>query len=169
MTGRKDDRGKLRYTIIDPIVLREVARALTCGAEKYNEPLGARNWVGVDNWRHRYGDALLRHFEDWRSGSELDPDGTGLRSLAQVIVNAHHLLSNELRGMPDAQGGNVSDVGAARPFQVGDRVVVKTTGRAGVVTAVDRQSVEVRLGGAFAWFCFPDLRHADAPADGGEG
>lgn len=87
MTGRKDDAGKLRYDLIDPYALRQVARVLTWGAEHY----GAENWREVANGRGRYTAALMRHIEAFRAGEALDP-GTGIPHLAHAVACGLFLL-----------------------------------------------------------------------------
>ena len=91
--GRKDDLGKLRYDLLPPNALREVAKVLTYGAAKY----APNNWQAVDDAKARYAAALMRHFEAWRDGEILDPDSR-LPHLAHVVCNALFLLWFELKG-----------------------------------------------------------------------
>lgn len=92
--GRKDDRGKIRYHLIPPLALQEIARVLTYGGDKY----------GDDNWRKvmaaaggptRYLDAALRHIQAWRMGEDSDGD-SGRHPLAHAIVSLMFLLDTEL-------------------------------------------------------------------------
>ena len=85
--GRKDDKGKLRYSLIPPDALAWIARVLTDGAAKY----GAHNWRKVRNRRERYTDAMIRHVEAFRSGNWLDESGAP--HLAHVATNAIFLLA----------------------------------------------------------------------------
>ena len=90
--GRKDDSGKIRYSLVPPRALALVARVLTYGAERY----GAHNWERVENGRERYTDAVMRHVEAWRSGEKSDPD-TGVHHLAHAVCCALFLVELETR------------------------------------------------------------------------
>lgn len=68
--GKKDDEGKLRYDLIPPIPLQELARVYTIGAKKY----GDYNWQNGIAYS-RIIAALLRHLYKWILGEEYDPDG----------------------------------------------------------------------------------------------
>lgn len=87
--GRKDDSGKDRMGLLPYRALRLVAKVMTFGAKKY----GANNWQKVEAWR--YEDALLRHFEEYKSGKWLDdgPEGTGLPHLACMACSVLFLLA----------------------------------------------------------------------------
>lgn len=85
-TGRKDDTGKLRYSLIPPYALEQVAKCLTLGANKY----APNNWKYVEGGKERYLDALMRHAEAYRKGEILDADGNDHR--AAIVVNAMFLL-----------------------------------------------------------------------------
>ena len=91
--GRKDDLGKLRYDLLPPNALREVAKVLTHGAAKY----APYNWQVVDDAKARYTAALMRHFEAWRDGETFDLD-SHLPHLAHTACNALFLLWFELKG-----------------------------------------------------------------------
>ena len=56
ISGTKDDGGKVRFSLIAPEFLWELARLLTIGAKKYS----ARNWERDMDWE-RPLDALYRH------------------------------------------------------------------------------------------------------------
>jgi len=86
MTGQKHDQGKLRYDLIEPAFLRDLAAVLTMGAEKYEED----GWKHVPNLERRYAAALMRHFEAIRSGQEVDEE-SGLPHIAHVACNAMFL------------------------------------------------------------------------------
>jgi len=83
--------GKRRYTLIPVESLRLIADVLTMGAAKH----GDEGWRDGDK-RGEYRDALLRHFEEYRSGVWLDPDSTWPH-LAHVGANALILLALEIR------------------------------------------------------------------------
>ncbi len=85
--GKKYDEGKLRYDLLDPFALREVARVISFGAAKY----GDDNWRELADAKKRYAAALMRHFEAWRMGETLDKD-SGIHHLAHCATNALFLL-----------------------------------------------------------------------------
>lgn len=89
MIGRKDDKGKVDYTLIPPNAIREVAEALTYGAEKYS----AHNWVNVDPCR--YLAAAYRHIEAFRTGYKVDMESR-LHHLSHAITNLLFLLERDL-------------------------------------------------------------------------
>ena len=64
----KDDSGKLRYDLIPPRALDELARVYTIGAKKYSD----RNWENGFQWGRIFA-AMMRHgWAFWR-GEERDP------------------------------------------------------------------------------------------------
>lgn len=77
--GMKFDDGKLRYGLIPPIALEQLAAVLTFGAQKY-EP---NSWQDVPDGLERYLNALMRHVEAYRAGEHVDPD-SGLHHLAHA-------------------------------------------------------------------------------------
>lgn len=85
--GRKDDQGKLRYSLLPVRPLRRIVEVLEFGARKY----GVDNWQKVAEARSRYTDALMRHVEAWRAGEMLDPE-TKLPHLAHAAANCLFLL-----------------------------------------------------------------------------
>lgn len=92
--GRKYDSDKVRYTLLPPFALKEVARNLTAGLEKYSE----NNWKHVEGARVRYLDAIYRHLEAHRAGEKFDKDShvDNIWHLSAVIANALFLLEFEL-------------------------------------------------------------------------
>lgn len=67
--GSKYDGGKPRIALIDPMFIREVAKVLTFGAQKYD----AHNWrKGIEV--SRLLDAALRHINDFNDGNTLDKE-----------------------------------------------------------------------------------------------
>ena len=86
-TGTKFDKGKLRYDLIPPGPLREIAKVLTDGANVH----GDYNWSEVPEAKARYTAALMRHLEDWRAGDTFDKE-TGQNHLAHLATNAIFLL-----------------------------------------------------------------------------
>ena len=68
MKGKKNDTGKLRYDLLDPLFLEGIVKVLTQGAEEYCDT----NYINVED--HRYHAAILRHFNSYRQGEFVDPD-----------------------------------------------------------------------------------------------
>lgn len=65
----KDDWGKLRFDLIPPIPLSELAAIYTMGAAKYNDD----NWLKGMNWR-RVRAAIERHLNAFDRGEDVDPE-----------------------------------------------------------------------------------------------
>lgn len=91
--GRKNDQGKLRYDLIPPSPLKELAEVYTLGAAKY----GDYNWLLGLDWS-RVVAALYRHLEAWRTGRIVDPDD-GQHPLASVAWCAFTLMEFERLGI----------------------------------------------------------------------
>ncbi len=87
-SAKKFDGGKLRFSLIPPDVLRELALVYTIGALKY----GDDNYLngGGLAWR-RVIDALHRHLNDWLLGEERDLQD-GQHHLASVMWCAATLM-----------------------------------------------------------------------------
>ena len=85
--GPKYDQDKLRYDLVPPIATKALAEVLTFGAQKY----APNSWQNVPEGERRYTAALMRHFEAYRAGEELDPE-TLLSHLSHVLCNAAFLL-----------------------------------------------------------------------------
>lgn len=88
--AKKNDAGKLRYDLIPPEPLRELARVYTIGAAKYAD----------DNWkkglaRERVIAALMRHMEKYRAGEQIDAED-GQYHLSSVAWCAFTLLWYDL-------------------------------------------------------------------------
>lgn len=90
--GQKFDSDKLRYDLLPPELLEEVARVLTFGAEKYS----ARNWELGMQWSRPFG-AMMRHMWAWWGGEDKDPE-TGYSHLAHAACCIAFLVSYERRG-----------------------------------------------------------------------
>lgn len=56
-SGRKDDQGKPRWSLMPIRELSQVLAVLEHGANKY----GVNNWVNVTSLRERYFNAAMRH------------------------------------------------------------------------------------------------------------
>lgn len=85
--GRKDDSGKLRWSLIPNKVLTYVVQALEYGAKRY----GDDNWKSVPDARTRYYDAARRHINSWWEGEHLDPE-SGLPHLSHAVCCALFLM-----------------------------------------------------------------------------
>ena len=90
--GPKYDEGKLRYSLIPPIILKGLAEVLTFGAEKY----APNSWQTVENGDVRYLDALYRHLEAFRGGETFDKESQ-LHHLKHAACNIAFLLHFEER------------------------------------------------------------------------
>ena len=91
--GQKFDSDKLRYELLPPELLEEVARVLTFGAKKYAD----RNWELGMKWSRPFG-ALMRHMWAWWRGEEKDPE-TGYSHLAHAACCIAFLVSYEARNV----------------------------------------------------------------------
>jgi len=90
--GKKDDDGKLDFTLVNFKVFEGMVRVLMAGAKHY----GRDNWKLVPDGKQRYIKAAIRHFIDWMN----DPDGcdndSGLPHIDHLFCNLYFLKSNEL-------------------------------------------------------------------------
>lgn len=81
MSGVKHDHDKLRYDLIPPQPMKDVASVLTYGAAKYSPD----NWTRVSDGERRYYAAAMRHLEQWRLGETLDSE-SGLPHIAHATA-----------------------------------------------------------------------------------
>lgn len=86
MEGKKLDKGKTRFDLLDPKFVEAMAKVMTMGADKY----APDNWKNVDDFRARYTAALHRHLSAWQCGRVNDKESR-LNHLAHVAVNAMFL------------------------------------------------------------------------------
>ncbi len=91
--GRKNDQGKLKWSLLPLDAMREVVRVLMGGASKY----APNNWVHVPGARDRYFDAAIRHLTAWYEGERNDEEW-GLHHLAHACCCVIFLLALDLRG-----------------------------------------------------------------------
>lgn len=89
--GRKDDQGKVRWDLVQPLSLQEYVEVLTHGAAKY----APNNWRYVPEARSRYFAALLRHLWAWWLGEQYDRE-TKLHHLAHTLCCVCFLMEPEL-------------------------------------------------------------------------
>lgn len=80
--GRKDDRGKPRWSLLPQGTVMEIIKVLEYGAQKYGE----HNWMLVPDASVRYYDAAMRHLEAWSNGEDADPE-SGLPHLAHAACS----------------------------------------------------------------------------------
>ncbi len=88
MKGRKDDQGKLQWSLLPWAALRPVVQVLMFGAEKY----GVGNWKHVPNPQARYWNAAMRHMLAWWTDEKNDPE-TGQSHLAHAVCCLLFLLA----------------------------------------------------------------------------
>lgn len=107
--GVKLDEGKPRLDL----VLGDFADALwsvgmvgTYGANKYTD----KGWQEVGNGIERYGNAMLRHYFNYRKGIAFD-DESGLSHLAHMAWNALAILQLHLvpHAIPDCTCTSIED------------------------------------------------------------
>lgn len=91
-TGIKYDQGKIRYDLVPPECIRELASILTFGAAKYGE----NSWQNLEDFDKRYYAALMRHLEAWRAGQPDDVE-SGQPHLSHAFACMAFLLFNHLR------------------------------------------------------------------------
>lgn len=81
MSGRRYNKGKLRYELISNIGLERIAEVYTKGAEKYTlynedgsvKDDGANNWKNGFSWMDTIG-SVERHIQSWKKGEDFDPE-----------------------------------------------------------------------------------------------
>ena len=83
----KFDTDKLRYDLIAPEALEELARVYTFGAAKYAD----ENWRKGMRWRRIFG-AIMRHSWAWMRGEDVDQE-SGLPHLAHAAWGCFTLLA----------------------------------------------------------------------------
>lgn len=101
----KFDTNKLRYDLVPPIIIEELAKVFTYGAKKYKP----KNYLECTD-RDRFVAALFRHIEAWRKGEDIDPE-SNLHHLSHAACNITilmELISNETfeKDLFDFQGNN---------------------------------------------------------------
>lgn len=88
----KADNGKPPMALLDPLALREMAKVLGHGSEKYE----AHNWRKGMEWSRLYS-AALRHLFASLGGDDLDAE-TSISHLAHAAVDLMFLLNYQLTG-----------------------------------------------------------------------
>ena len=77
--GRKDDKGKLDWSLLPFSSVEDILKVLEYGAKKYERD----NWKRVPNAVHRYQAAFFRHAVAYLNGEKDDPE-SGLSHLAHA-------------------------------------------------------------------------------------
>ena len=86
MTFKKNDNGKLRFSLLPIAALKGMMRAFLYGAKKY----GDGNWRNCED-PDRYYDACIRHLMAWKAGELIDEESGNfhldhaIASLAMLI------------------------------------------------------------------------------------
>ncbi len=97
MIGMKNDKSKLRASLLPKGTLNAVIRVLEFGATKYRE----NNWKHVPDAKTRYYDAMHRHIDAWWGGEQKDPE-TGEHHLAHATCCAMFLMWLDFNGHKNA-------------------------------------------------------------------
>lgn len=99
--GLRANSGKIRYDLLPPDFMDELAKVYTMGAVKY----APRNWEKGFPWMECFG-SLLRHAFAWARGEDRDEE-SGLLHMAHVAWNAIAIGTFMLRnvGTDDRQAG----------------------------------------------------------------
>lgn len=87
-SGRKDDDGKRRYTLLPWKAIDELAAVLEHGARKY----GDENWRQVPDARRRYIDAALRHIVAYHAAGEREDRDSKRHHLAHAAASLLFLV-----------------------------------------------------------------------------
>lgn len=91
--ARKDDWIKLRYDLIPPEALEELAQVYTMGAHKYAD----RNWEKGLNYGRIFA-AIMRHLWAFWRGETLDKE-SGIHHAAHAAWGCFALITYQKRGM----------------------------------------------------------------------
>lgn len=87
--ANKYDDQKLPLQLVEPDFIRDIAKVLALGAQKYGE----NNWRGGLKWGRTYG-AALRHMYAWWKGEDKDPE-SGMSHLVHAATNLMFLAEWE--------------------------------------------------------------------------
>lgn len=85
--GKRYNEGKIRYDLVEPFSLQELAKVYSEGAKKYE----ARNWEKGMSWSKVLA-SLKRHIAAWELGEDTDSE-TGCYHMAHAAWNALALVS----------------------------------------------------------------------------
>jgi hypothetical protein len=87
----KHDSGKIRYSLVPQLAIREVIKGFEHGAKKY----GQFNYSNGLN-HLRYADAAWRHMNQYLTGENIDEE-SGVPHLALIACNAMMALENSIQ------------------------------------------------------------------------
>jgi hypothetical protein len=88
--GKRFDLGKSRMSLLPFTALRAIGDVLAYGEKKY----ATNNWLKGMKWS-RVQDSLLRHYERFAMGEEIDPE-SGFLHTTLIACNALFLLTYQL-------------------------------------------------------------------------
>ncbi len=88
----KYKEGKLRFDLIPPDALFEVAKTFELGAKSHGE----RDWEKGNLWG-LVSAAIDRHHARWKAGQRFDEDGQ--YHMAAIAASAMMLMSQDMRGI----------------------------------------------------------------------
>jgi hypothetical protein len=97
----KWDDGKLDYTLLEPLFLKELAKIMTLGEKNHPKVDGEPSWRLVEPEPDLK--ALLRHIQAYRLGERVDPD-MGTRHLAHVAINAMFVMYFDMLKEEESNG-----------------------------------------------------------------
>jgi len=89
-TAGRFSEGKIRYDLIPPKPIEELAKVFTYGSLKYDSD----NWRKGMRWRKNVIGPLKRHLEKWIRGEKHDNE-SGLLHLSHVLWNVCALMEYE--------------------------------------------------------------------------
>lgn len=89
-------RHKRRWGLVRLAWIRPMVDVMQDAVERVGYAPHSWQHCPPDEVREKYGDALLRHVDDWQDGLRLDRESR-LRVLGHVMANAMILLWHELR------------------------------------------------------------------------
>jgi hypothetical protein len=89
-TAGRFNEGKIRYDLIAPWPLEQLAKVYTYGTVKYDDD----NWWKGLKWRKDVFGCVTRHIYKWLRGEKYD-DESGLHHLAHAAWNLFSLMSYE--------------------------------------------------------------------------
>lgn len=85
-SGKRYNKGKLRYDLIPVSLNEEIAKVLTIGAEKY----GDHNWEKGMRWSSVLA-SLKRHLAEFEKGNDYDSE-SNLLHISHILTNSMFLL-----------------------------------------------------------------------------
>jgi len=93
-TAGRFNEGKIRYDLIAPWSLEQLARVYTYGTIKYDDD----NWWKGLKWKAEVFGCITRHIWKWMRGEKCD-DESGLHHLAHAAWNCFTLMEYERCGI----------------------------------------------------------------------